>query len=61
MASAALRGVAGRRHRVDLDELLVDVEGALLVGVQAFGRERRPGIAEAVDVIATAHSETRRR
>ena len=31
IASAACGGVAGRRHRVDLDQLLVDVERALLV------------------------------
>ena len=34
-----LCSVAGRRHRVDLDELLVDVEGALLVGVQTLDRD----------------------
>ena len=37
-----LGGVARCCHRVDLDEFLVDVEGALLVDVQAFSRERRP-------------------
>ena len=35
------RGVAGRGHRVDLDQLLVDVEGELLLRGQRFGGDRR--------------------
>src|SRR5260370_32365813 len=31
------RGVAGRGHGVDLDKLLVDVKGELLLRVQPFG------------------------
>ncbi len=36
-------GVAGLGDRVDLDELLVDVDGALLAGRQGIGRRCRRG------------------